>query len=431
MERSILLFLVMLYIAVASQFFSKSSNQVPNVALDLRGGDGVNVERRPSRIRRRHATDKVSSNTQIGSSSSLSNEGSIADLGSTMSPLTPLSSVNAEDDFLIEGSVEKDPLLKPDPGRFALFPIKKSTMWSMYKQHVASFWTVEEVDLQQDKTDFVQKLNDDERRFVTMVLAFFAGADGIVMENLAQRFCVEVQAPEARAFYSFQIAMESIHQEMYSLLIDALVESPVERHALFHAHENHPVIAKKAQWALRWVNSNASFAQRVVAMACVEGIFFSGSFCAVFWLKKRGLMPGLCFSNELISRDEGLHCDFACGMYAELEHRLSDATVHAMVDASVVVEKAFVNDALQVSLIGMNAELMGAYVEFCADRLLTALGHPKLYHATNPFPWMDLISMEGKTNFFEKRVGEYQKAGVMSKDSATADRTSLNLDADF
>ena len=333
-------------------------------------------------------------------------------------------------------------ICRPDPGRFALFPIKKKQLWEMYKKHVASFWTVEEVDLSLDVTDWKTRLTENERHFIQMVLAFFAGADGIVMENLVQRFGQEVQLPEARCFYGFQMAMEAVHQEMYSLLIDTLIRDPDVKHTLFHAHTDVPAVRAKAAWALRWIGtdndgignsdnsgtnvaarSQQSFAQRLVAFAAVEGIFFSGSFCAIFWLKKRGLMPGLAFSNELISRDEGLHCDFACATYALLDHRLDDATVHAIVGEAVEVEKAFVCDALPVSLIGMNAELMREYIEFCADRLLGALGHSKLYHAANPFPWMNMISLEGKTNFFERRVGEYRKAGVIkaSEEDETAE----------
>jgi len=390
-------------------------------------------------------------------SADFTSQGTAATAGvATSLPSSPSSSLKfptrsfvarAEDKVDIINDIFIDPLFKPDDSRFTLFPIRNPTMWGLYKQHVASFWTVDEVDLELDHEDWRTKLNDDERRFISMVLAFFAGADGIVMENLAQRFCAEVQLPEARCFYGFQIAMESVHQEMYSLLIDSLIRNPIERSELFHAHRHQPNVAKKAEWALKWVSSGASFAQRVVAMAAVEGVFFSGSFCAVFWLKKRGLMPGLTFSNELISRDEGLHCDFACEMYKALDprSRLSDDLIHSIFADAVEVEKSFVCDALSVSLIGMNSNLMAHYIEFVADRLLLALGHPKLYNTANPFPWMDMISMEGKTNFFERKVGEYQKAGVMRSlgdsdmnNNANSEkgfcgntRQGLNLNADF
>jgi len=356
--------------------------------------------------------------------------------GATFSAAAAAAAAPTDDDPA-DAAVES--ICRRDPGRFALFPIKKKQLWEMYKKHVASFWTVEEVDLSLDLTDWRTRLTDNEKHFIQMVLAFFAGADGIVMENLVQRFGQEVQLPEARCFYGFQMAMEAVHQEMYSLLIDTLIRDPDVKHMLFHAHTDVPAVRAKAAWALRWIGtddtdsrdaaarSRQSFAQRLVAFAAVEGIFFSGSFCAIFWLKKRGLMPGLTFSNELISRDEGLHCDFACATYALLDHRLDEATVHAIVGEAVEVEKAFVCDALPVSLIGMNAELMREYIEFCADRLLGALGHGKLYHATNPFPWMNMISLEGKTNFFERRVGEYQKAGVM-KASAENDDDDDNDD---
>lgn len=329
-----------------------------------------------------------------------------------------------------------EPICRTDSSRFSLFPIRHTIMWDMYKKHMASFWTPEEVDLSADIYDWNHKLGKDERHFIQTVLAFFAGADGIVMENLAHRFCQEVQWPEARCFYGFQIAMETVHQEMYSLLIDTLIRDPVLKAHLFKAHTDIPAVSKKANWAMKWIGSDSSFAKRVVAFAAVEGIFFSGSFCAIFWLRKRGLMPGLTFSNELISRDEGLHCDFACHMYTQLEGKLDDATMHSIIAEAVEVEKGFVCDALPVSLIGMNAALMGEYVEFCADRLLVSLSHPKLYNAKNPFPWMELISLQGKTNFFERRVGDYQKANVMSMTNQVAGgesnrRAGLVLDADF
>lgn len=307
-----------------------------------------------------------------------------------------------------DGFVE--PICADEEGsRFSLFPLEHADLWSMYKQHVASFWTADEIDLSADLDDWRNKLTNNERHFVSMVLAFFAGADGIVVENLAERFCREVTVPEARCFYGFQMAMESIHQETYCLLIDTYITNPEDRATLFNAHTTVPSVEKKAKWAQRYIGSDAKFAERLVAFAAVEGIFFAGSFCALFWLKKRGLMPGLTFSNELISRDEGLHCMFACQMYSKLERKLSEEEIHALISEAVNVEKGFICDALPVSLIGMNASLMGQYIEFVADRLIKDLGYRPLYGSKNPFDWMDMISLEGKTNFFEKRVGEYQK----------------------
>jgi len=305
----------------------------------------------------------------------------------------------------------------------------------MYKQHVASFWTADEIDLSADLTDWHDKLTDDERHFISMVLAFFAGADGIVVENLAERFCREVTVPEARCFYGFQMAMESIHQETYCLLIDTYISNPEDRSALFRAHMTVPSVKRKAEWAQRYIGSRACFAERLVAFAAVEGIFFAGSFCAVFWLKKRGLMPGLTFSNELISRDEGLHCTFACGLYKKLIRRLPEEQIHRIINEAVQVEKGFICDALPVSLIGMNAGLMAQYIEFVADRLIKDLGYSPLYGSKNPFDWMDMISLEGKTNFFEKRVAEYQKSGVMAsidgKKGGSEGSSALNFDAEF
>eukprot|EP00550_Attheya_septentrionalis_P005871 CAMPEP_0198286908 /NCGR_PEP_ID=MMETSP1449-20131203/5864_1 /TAXON_ID=420275 /ORGANISM="Attheya septentrionalis, Strain CCMP2084" /LENGTH=474 /DNA_ID=CAMNT_0043984751 /DNA_START=165 /DNA_END=1589 /DNA_ORIENTATION=- len=334
---------------------------------------------------------------------------------------------------------EKDPSLEDEPicrtdedgSRFSLFPIEYPDLWSMYKQHVASFWTADEIDLSADLTDWSQKLTDNERHFVSMVLAFFAGADGIVVENLAERFCRDVTVPEARCFYGFQMAMESIHQETYCLLIDTYISDPKARERLFSANANVPSVRKKAQWAQQYIGSDASFAERLVAFAAVEGVFFSGSFCAIFWLKKRGLMPGLTFSNELISRDEGLHCSFACQLYSKLNHKLSDESIHRIIGEAVDVEKGFICDALPVSLIGMNSSLMGQYIEFVADRMLRDLGHRPLYGSKNPFDWMDMISLEGKTNFFEKRVAEYQKSGVMASLETAGGDGKLNFDADF
>ena len=277
-----------------------------------------------------------------------------------------------------------EPMLKANPNRFVIFPIQHPQLWEMYKKAEASFWTAEEVDLAHDLVDY-EKLSRDEQFFIKHVLAFFAASDGIVNENLVERFCAEVQIPEARFFYGFQIAIENIHSETYSLLIDTYVKDKAEKALLFNALETVPCVQKKANWALRWITEASRFAERLVAFAVVEGIFFSGSFCAIFWLKKRGLMPGLTFSNELISRDEGMHCDFACMLYSMLENKLTDAELHAIVGEAVVHEKEFVCEALSVDLIGMNSRLMSDYIEFCADRLLVALGAPKLYNATNPF----------------------------------------------
>jgi ribonucleoside-diphosphate reductase beta chain len=313
--------------------------------------------------------------------------------------------------------------------RYTLFPIKYPEIFEFYKRHVASFWTAEEIDLAADWDHWRNRLTDGERYFISHVLAFFAASDGIVLENLAERFMRDVEIPEARCFYGFQIAMENIHSETYSLLIDAYVKEPAERSHLFRAMETMPCVRRKAYWAIRWIGSEASFQERLVAFAAVEGIFFSGSFCAIFWLKKRGLMPGLTFSNELISRDEGLHCDFACHLYGmlPLEERLPQERIHGMIRDAVACEKEFVCDALPVSLIGMNQELMSAYIEFVADRLVTELGYDRIWNTANPFDWMELISLQGKTNFFEKRVGEYQKANV----TTNATDNVFALDVEF
>eukprot|EP00970_Alexandrium_tamarense_P003300 scaffold524_cov183-Alexandrium_tamarense.AAC.23 len=282
---------------------------------------------------------------------------------------------------------ETEPICRTDEegSRFSLFPIAYPDLWSMYKQHVASFWTADEIDLSADLSDWHKKLNPDERHFISMVLAFFAGADGIVVENLAERFCREVTVPEARCFYGFQMAMESIHQETYCLLIDTYITDPKVRERLFSAHATVPSVERKASWAQRYIGSKASFAERLVAFAAVEGIFFSGSFCAIFWLKKRGLMPGLTFSNELISRDEGLHCSFACQLYSKLKLKLSQEEIQTIINEAVDVEKSFICDALPVSLIGMNSRLMAQYIEFVADRMLTDLGYQAMYGSKNPF----------------------------------------------
>ncbi|MFN7690186.1 MAG: ribonucleoside-diphosphate reductase small subunit, partial [Bacteroidota bacterium] len=305
-----------------------------------------------------------------------------------------------------------EPILQENKDRFVLFPIKHKDIWDMYKKAEASFWTAEEIDLSSDLQDWSDKLNNDERHFIKHVLAFFAASDGIVNENLAINFMNEVQYPEARCFYGYQIMIENIHSETYSLLIDTYIKDPQEKDKLFHAIETNPAVKHKAEWALKWI-SNGGFAERLIAFAAVEGIFFSGSFCSIFWLKKRGLMPGLTFSNELISRDEGLHCDFACLLYSQLVNQLPKEKVKQIITDAVSIEKEFVTEALPVRLIGMNADMMCQYIEFVADRLLVALNCGKVYNATNPFDFMELISLQGKTNFFEKRVGEYQKSGVM------------------
>ena len=300
-------------------------------------------------------------------------------------------------------------------------------IWGMYKKAEASFWTAEEIDLAEDLKDW-DRLTNNERHFVSHILAFFAASDGIVNENLSGNFATEVQSAEARCFYGFQIAVENIHSETYSLLIDTYIKDQKEKMHLLHAIETVPCVQKKANWALTWCDSNnASFAERMIAFAAVEGIFFSGSFCAIFWLKKRGLMPGLCFSNELISRDEGMHCDFACLLYSKMVNKLPESRIVEIITNAVEIEKEFVVDALPVELIGMNSKLMCEYIEFCADRLLGALGCSKFYNAVNPFEWMEMISLQGKTNFFEKRVGEYAKSGV----GVNAADQVFDLECDF
>ncbi len=320
---------------------------------------------------------------------------------------------------------ENEVLLRENKDRFVILPIKYPKVWEQYKKHEASFWTAEEIDLSSDMKDW-NALNDGERHFISHVLAFFAASDGIVNENLAVNFMSEVQLPEARCFYGFQIMMENIHSETYALLIDTYIKDPAEKYRLFHAIDTVPAVKKKAEWALRWID-NGNFAERLVAFAAVEGIFFSGSFCSIFWLKKRGLMPGLTFSNELISRDEGLHCEFACLLYSMLNEKLPVEHVTNIIRDAVAIEKEFITEALPVALIGMNAKLMQQYIEFVADRWLSELGCPKIYNTTNPFDFMEMISLEGKTNFFEKRVGDYQKSGVLSGKETQA----FSVDEDF
>lgn len=320
-----------------------------------------------------------------------------------------------------------EPILVKNNDRFVLFPIMHNDIWQFYKKAEASFWTAEEIDLSQDLIDWNEKLTDDERHFIKHVLAFFAASDGIVNENLAENFLSEVQFTEAKFFYGFQITIENIHSETYSLLIDTYIRDNKEKTYLFNAVDTIPCVKRKADWALRWIDEG-SFAERLIAFAAVEGIFFSGSFCSIFWLKKRGLMPGLSFSNELISRDEGLHCDFACLLYNNhLVNKLPKETVTKIITDAVEIEKEFVTDAIPVKLIGMNAELMQQYIEFVADRLLGELGCDTVYNASNPFDFMDMISIQGKTNFFEKRVAEYQKAGVLN----SGENQSFSLNEDF
>ena len=325
-------------------------------------------------------------------------------------------------------NIMEEPILKSNPNRFVLFPIQHNDIWQMYKDQQASIWTAEEIDLSSDMVDWETKLNDDERFFIKHILAFFAASDGIVNENLAEHFLNEVQYTEAKFFYGFQVMMENVHSETYSLLIDTYIKDPKEKDYLFNAIETFPPVRKKAEWALRWID-NGTFAERLIAFAAVEGIFFSGSFCSIFWLKKRGLMPGLTFSNELISRDEGMHMDFACLLYNEhLVNKLSVEKITKIITDAVNIEAEFVTSSLPVKLIGMNADLMNQYIQFVADRLLAQLGCPKIYNVTNPFDFMDMISLQGKTNFFEKRVAEYQKAGVSNTE---VNSNEFSLDEDF
>lgn len=322
-----------------------------------------------------------------------------------------------------------EPMLDGSTKRYTLFPIQHPDLWNAYKQHFAGFWTTEEIDLGSDMTDW-EGLNENQRHFILHILAFFAASDGIVNENLAENMQSRVQWLEAKVFYRFQMAMEDVHSETYSLLIDTYVKDEELKMNLFNAIESIPCVKNKAQWALDWIHDpSATFPQLLIAFAIVEGIFFSGSFCAIFWLKKQGKMPGLCFANEVISRDEGLHQKFAVLLYSKLEHKLDQQTIHKMVSSAVSLEKEFICEALSVSLLGMNANLMSQYIEFVADVLLDMLDVDKLYNVTNPFDWMDMISLQGKTNFFEKRVGEYQKAGVMNAEQSSAQEFAL--DADF
>jgi len=320
-----------------------------------------------------------------------------------------------------------EPILNADDERYVIFPIQYHDIWKLYKQHVAAFWTAEEIDLDEDVRQWRDVLNGDERHYISHILAFFAASDGIVNENLAAKFSNEVQISEARAFYSFQMAMETIHSETYSLLISALISDTKEQRRLFNATTTIPVIKKKADWAKKWI-SDQNFALRLVAFACVEGIHFSGAFASIYWLKKRGLMPGLTFSNELISRDEGLHTDFACLLYSKLQEKVPQEDIHAVIREAVDIEDEFITESLPCALIGMNSSLMKVYIRFVADRLLQSLSCEKIFNVENPFDWMELISLQGKTNFFEKRVGEYQKPGVMASLEEKTDKFTTDCE---
>lgn len=347
----------------------------------------------------------------------------------TLSDVTDNRSDGSNSDGTTEVYPDVPQIFRADSAdRYTLFPIKYPAIWDLYKKHIAAFWVPEEIDLSSDLVHW-QSLTAGERHFITYVLAFFASSDGIVLENLIERFANDVQLPEARCFYSFQAAMENVHAETYSLLLDTYIKEPEEKDSLFRAIETIPCVRRKADWAIRWISSTASFAERLVAFAAVEGIFFSGSFCAIFYLKKRGLMPGLTFSNELISRDEGLHCEHACLLYSMIptDQRLSEDRIRKIICDAVDCEKEFVTESLPVDLIGMNSSMMQEYISYCADRLLLSLGYGKVYDANQPFEWMELISIPGKTNFFERRVGEYQKAGV----TTSKEESSFSLDCDF
>lgn len=317
-------------------------------------------------------------------------------------------------------------LTEKNNSRFVLFPIKQNELWKAYKEAEASFWTAEEIDLANDFADW-QKLNDNEKHFISHVLAFFAASDGIVGENLAIRFYGDVGYPEARAFYGFQLMIEAIHSEIYSLLIDSYIKDSKEKEKLFNGISTIPIIEKKANWAMKWIESSASFEERLVAFAAVEGIFFSSSFCSIYWLKKRGLMPGLSFSNELIARDEGMHTDFACLLYSLSNNKLPVETVNKIIDEAVKLECEFSTESLPVELIGMNSGMMSEYIRYVADRLLVSLGYDKIYNDKNPFDFMEMISLQGKSNFFEKRTGDYARANV----GKTVEQNTISFDEDF
>ena len=321
---------------------------------------------------------------------------------------------------------QQEPLLTENPNRYVMFPIQDIDIWNSYKKQMDCFWRAEEIDFSKDMAHW-EKLNDKERMFIKMILAFFAASDGIVLENLAQRFMSDVQLPEARAAYGFQIMIENVHSEVYSLLIDTYIKNEEEKHTLFTALDNYPCIKKKADWALKWINDKrSSFATRLVAFACVEGIIFSGAFCSIYWLKKRGLMPGLTFSNELIARDEGMHTEFAVLLYTKLKRKMKKARIYEIIKDAVTIEKEFICEALPCRLIGMNAKLMSQYIEFVADRLVVQLGYEKIYNTANPFDFMEMISLEGKTNFFEKRVGDYSLSR-QEKDKSAFDMKDVEV----
>jgi ribonucleotide reductase beta subunit family protein with ferritin-like domain len=344
------------------------------------------------------------------------------------SDLDETAASNPPDLTLVATPAADEPLLKENPNRHVIFPIEHGDLWAKYKQHMSVFWIPEEIDLSKDMRDWNEKLNDNERHFIKYVLGFFAGSDGIVMENLSMRFTREIGIPEAKFFYACQNLMESVHSESYALMIDTYIENKQEKLDILRAIQTIPCVQKKAEWALQWIESKeASFAHRLMAFAIIEGIFFSGAFCSIYWLKQRGLMPGLTVSNELIARDEGLHTEFACLLYSKLVNRLSKTDAHKMMREAVKIEKNFITKALPCELIGMNSKLMSEYIEFVADRLITQLGYPKLYHTKNPFDFMERISLEGKDNFFEKRVTTYAKANT----AGTMEDKKFTMDADF
>lgn len=355
-------------------------------------------------------------------------------MGSTMSCFRKIVSdaffVNAQSDCSVEKPFPTEDIQKKNPNRFTLFPIKHQDIWKFYKKHVDSFWVAEEIDLSTDLRDWNDKLSENERFFITQILAFFVVSDGIVLENLLTRFMSDVQYPEARCFYGFQIAMENVHSEVYSLLIDTYVQDPVEKHKLFHAIETMPIIKSKTDWAIRWLSSDLLFAERLLAFAIIEGVFFCGSFCAIFWLKKRNLMKGMAFSNEFISRDESLHCEFATLLYKNHVHnKPDDKRVYEIIGEAVELETDFITNSIKVEMIGMNSELMCEYIKYVADHLLQRLGHPKLYGASNPFDFMEMISLPDKSNFFEKKVSAYRKNNVRVKHDGTVG--DFRIDAEF